>query len=223
MAQRLIRDFVADLRDAIDLPDPIVEFGALQVEPDQDGDLRPLFPGRAYAGTDFRAGPGVDRVEDLRALGFADGEVGTALCLDTLEHCEDPPQACRELHRVTADGGVCVLSSEMAFGIHASPSDYFRFTPEAFRSMLGRFDDVRAAGVGHPEFPVQVVGVGAKGRSLDTLDLAGLPSLVAEQARWEQARGRIRLGALQLPARDVAGALARELPRLARERLRGAR
>jgi len=28
----------------------------------------------------MRRGPGVDRVEDLRALSFADGEVGTALC-----------------------------------------------------------------------------------------------------------------------------------------------
>ena len=45
----------------------------------------------------MREGPGVDRVEDLRALSFRDGSVGTALCLDTLEHCADPPQACREL------------------------------------------------------------------------------------------------------------------------------
>ena len=79
MAQRLIRDFVGDLMRVLELPDPVVEFGALQVEADQDGDLRPLFAGRSYVGTDMREGPGVDRVEDLRALSFADGAVGTAL------------------------------------------------------------------------------------------------------------------------------------------------
>src|SRR3982074_329082 len=112
MAQPITRDFLSDLMAVVDLPEPIVEFGSLQVEAAQDGDLRPLFAGRDFTGTDFRPGPGVDRVEDLRALTFADGEVGTALCLDTLEHCEDPVQACRELARVVRpDGGVCVISS----------------------------------------------------------------------------------------------------------------
>ncbi len=105
VAQRLIFDFVADLTAAIDLPEPIVEFGSLQVEPDQPNDLRSLFAGREFVGTDLRPGPGVDRVEDLRALSFADGEIGTALCCDTLEHCADPLAACREMHRVLRDGG----------------------------------------------------------------------------------------------------------------------
>ena len=34
MAQRLIRDFVADLMRVLELPDPVVEFGAMQVEAD---------------------------------------------------------------------------------------------------------------------------------------------------------------------------------------------
>ncbi len=68
MAQRLIREFVEELSRAVELPDPIVEFGSMQVEADQDGDLRPLFPGRTFIGTDMREGPGVDRVEDLRSL-----------------------------------------------------------------------------------------------------------------------------------------------------------
>jgi SAM-dependent methyltransferase len=138
VAQPLIRAFVADLASAVELPDPVVEFGSLQVEPGQDGDLRPLFAGRPFTGTDMRTGPGVDRVEDLRALSFADGSIGTALCLDTLEHCEDPVAACRELARVTAPGGVCVISSVMLWGIHGYPSDYFRFTPEGLRSLLAR-------------------------------------------------------------------------------------
>src|SRR5258705_13922896 len=117
MAQQLIKEFVADVARVVELPDPIYDFGAMLVEADQDGDLRPLFPGRPYTGGDMRPGPGVDEVMDLRALPLADASVGTALCLDTLEHCEDPPQACRELTRVVADGGGCILASVMLFRI----------------------------------------------------------------------------------------------------------
>jgi SAM-dependent methyltransferase len=219
MAQQLIRDFLADLTRAVELPDPIVEFGSMQVEADQNGDFRPLFPGRDYTGTDMRQGPGVDRIEDLRALSYGDGDVGTALCLDTLEHCEDPPAACRELHRVVADGGVCVISSVMLFAIHGYPSDYFRFTPEAFRSLLRGFDDVWVAGIGDPHMPVQVVGVGAKGRELG-LSLDSFPSLVAEQRNWDESTGAVRMGIFMLPPAEVARSLVTQMPRLVRHSVR---
>jgi SAM-dependent methyltransferase len=218
MAQTLIRDFLSDLSQAVEMPEPIVEFGSLQVEAEQDGDMRPLFAGREFIGTDMRPGPGVDRVEDLRALTFGDGEVGTALCLDTLEHCEDPPAACRELHRVVADGGICVISSVLLFGIHAYPSDYFRFTPEGFRSLLGRFDDVWVAGIGDPGMPVQVVGVGAKGRKLD-LSVDRLPSLARAQEEWDQSVAGVRFGVFMVQPRDIAREVVRQAPRLVRQRL----
>jgi SAM-dependent methyltransferase len=223
MAQPLIRSFVADLAGMLELPDPVVEFGSLQVEADQDGDLRPLFRGRDYVGTDLREGPGVDRVEDLRALTFADGEVGTALCLDTLEHCEDPPRACRELARVTArDGGVCVISSVMLFGIHGYPNDYFRFTPEGFRALLSGFDDAWVAGVGHPDIPMQVIGVGMNGRRLD-LAFERFPSLVAAQRRLTDTTGKVPVGVFNYRPRELVRLLACESPRLVRERLRRGR
>lgn len=218
MAQDLIKRFVADVAAAVELPDPIYDFGSMLVEADQDGDLRPLFPGRSFTGVDMRPGPGVDEVMDLRALGLADGSVGTAICVDTLEHCEDPPQACRELTRVTADGGVCILSSVMLFGIHAYPSDYFRFTPEAFRAMLAGFDDVWAFGLGDPGIPTQVVAVAAKGRELG-LTLERLPSLAQAQATYDRAEGAVRIGPFDFTVRELLGPLARQAPRLARERL----
>lgn len=73
MAHQLLYDFVADLTGRMELPEPIVEFGSLQVEDGQPNDLRPLFANRKFIGTDFREGPGVDRVEDLRKLGFEAG------------------------------------------------------------------------------------------------------------------------------------------------------
>ena len=220
MAQPLIRAFVEELAGRLELPDPVVEFGAMQVEAEQDGDLRPLFAGRPYTGTDFRDGPGVDRVEDLRALSFADGSVGTALCLDTLEHCEDPPQACRELARVTSpNGGVCVISSVMLFGIHGYPNDYFRFTPEGFRSLLRGFEHVWVRGVGHPDIPMQVIGIGSNGRPLDFAPDA-FETLEAAQRRYEDRTGKVPVGVFNYPPGTLLRAIGREAPRLLREKLR---
>ncbi|MGI8413551.1 MAG: methyltransferase domain-containing protein [Solirubrobacteraceae bacterium] len=212
MAQQVIVDFVAELARVLELAQPIVEFGSLQVEPGQPNDLRPLFRGRDFIGTDMRPGLGVDRIEDLRSLSFADGKVGTALCLDTLEHCEDPLTACRELHRVLCDGGVCVISSVMLFPVHGYPQDYWRFTPEGFRLLLSQFDDVWVTGIGHPELPMQVVGVGAKGRRLGLSD-ERLRTIDQAQEWWSRAEGRVSFGIVQIPLRQLAATLAHQLPR----------
>ncbi len=85
MAQPLIRAFLAELARAIELPDPVVEFGALQVEPDQDGELRPLFAGRLFTGTD---GPSCSAWADWASPATA--RAAPRCGLDTLEPCEDP-------------------------------------------------------------------------------------------------------------------------------------
>jgi SAM-dependent methyltransferase len=218
VAHPLLYGVVADLVAEGSLPDPVVEFGSMQVEPGQPNDLRPLFAGRPFIGTDFREGPGVDRVEDLRKLSFADGEIGTALCLDTLEHCADPLAAVRELHRVVSpNGGVCLITSVMLMGIHGYPNDYWRFTPEGFRLLLERFDDVDVASMGDPEAPFWVFGIGTRGRQL-AVRLSDLPSLAASQAEYERAEGKLKLGPFRYSLRQLAGELRGELPRVLRER-----
>jgi SAM-dependent methyltransferase len=219
MAQQLIIDIVAELAALLEFPEPIVEFGSLQVEPGQPNDLRPMFAGRRFIGTDLRPGAGVDRVEDLRSLTFSDGEVGTALCLDTLEHCEDPLAACRELHRVVRDDGLCVVSSVMLFPVHGYPNDYWRFTPEGMRVLLASFDHVWVAGIGHPELPMQVVGVASKDTSLELSDQA-LRTVRDAQSGWDRAEGRISFGVVQLPVRQTLATVARQLPRAASQRIR---
>jgi SAM-dependent methyltransferase len=218
VAQQLIYDFVAELTRTVELPEPIVEFGSLQVEDGQANDLRALFAGREFVGTDMRPGPGVDRIEDLRALSLKDGEVGTALCLDTLEHCADPLTACRELHRVVGDGGLCVISSVMFFPVHGYPQDYWRFTPSGMALLLESFDDVWSGGVGHPDLPMQVVAVAAKG--VDGRAPRSFQSLQRAQREWDRAEGRVRIGLLHVPLKELARTLAGEVPRAAAQRAR---
>ena len=88
------------------LPEPVGDFGALQVDGRDNIDMRPLFPGKRFIGFDFRGGAGVDVVADLERIGLADASLGTILCLDTLEHVEDPRAAVSELSRVLAPGGL---------------------------------------------------------------------------------------------------------------------
>ena len=51
----------------------------------------------------------------------------------------------------------------MNFGIHDYPLDYWRFTPEAFRSLLKDFNQSFIDIAGDITFPHTVVGVGFKG------------------------------------------------------------
>jgi len=103
--------------------------------------LRPLFEKHRveYVGCDMYPGPGVDRVENLHRLSIETESVGTALCLETLEHVEDCRAAVEEIFRVLKPGGLAVISSGMKEIIHPSPSDYWRFTPEGFESLMRQF------------------------------------------------------------------------------------
>lgn len=185
--RRHVKEFVSIVAAELDLQGPIFEFGALQV-PGQEGaaDLREFFPGREYVGCDMRPGPGVDRVLDLHGLDVADASVGSVLSLDTLEHVEYPRRAMREMHRVLAPGGLVVISSVMNFPIHAYPADYWRFTPEAFRSLLQEFDEQVVAAAGEETFPHTVVGIGAKGATLPQTEIER--ALAQWSQRWVNPR-----------------------------------
>jgi SAM-dependent methyltransferase len=123
-------------------------------------DLRPLFPGRKYVGADMRMGPGVDVVLDLHRIDLPDNTVGTVLTLETFEHVRDVQQAMKELKRILKKDGTIIISSLMNFPIHEHPSDYWRFTPEAFKSLLDGFGSIIVESVGDQRFPHTVVGIG---------------------------------------------------------------
>ncbi len=48
--------------------EPLYEFGAYRVQGTPEEDLRPLFEGMEYIGSDMREGPGVDQVLDLHDI-----------------------------------------------------------------------------------------------------------------------------------------------------------
>jgi SAM-dependent methyltransferase len=177
-----IKDFVSIVANTIPIKEPIYEFGSLQVAGQESfADLRPLFPGLEYVGADMREGIGVDKVLDLHDIALPSESVGTVLCLDTLEHVEYPHKALEEIQRILKPDGMVVISSVMCFPIHDYPYDYWRFTPEAFRSILKPFSHSFIGFAGEENFPHTVVGIGFKGTVSKLSELNG---------RYEEWQGR---------------------------------
>jgi len=167
-----IKEFVKIVADTLPIPEPIYEFGSLQV-PGQESfaDLRPIFGGKEYVGCDLQEGSGVDRILNLHDIDFPSETAGTVLMLDTLEHVELVRKATEEAHRILKPDGILVISSVMKFPIHDFPYDYWRFTPEAFKSLLEPFASSFVDFAGVQQFPHTVVGLGFKSSvSKDCLD-----------------------------------------------------
>src|SRR4030042_5264853 len=135
-----VKALIAYITSKIDFQEPIVEIGSYQVE-GQEGfaDIRPLFPNKQFLGCDMRRGPGVDRIENLEKLSFADESVGTIIMLDTIEHVAPIHRSMQEVNRVLINGGWGVMSSVMDFGIHSYPEDYWRFTPKGIEYLMKDF------------------------------------------------------------------------------------
>lgn len=217
----VVREFVQDCAELFEVREPVVEIGARPADGQEAAAyLRDLFPGRAYIGCDIQEGPNVDRIEDIHALSFEDGSVGTVVCVEVLEHVADPIRAVQEIHRVLAPGGVAILTSVMFMPIHAHPWDFWRFTPEGFAKLLEPFETSLAFGYGFDLLPEGVHGVGVKG-PWDGLTLDRLPRSKAAVDAWGKGdRHRVDFGPIRMSVPNLWRRTLRETARLARDRLR---
>jgi SAM-dependent methyltransferase len=158
-----VKDYLVKIISRFPLLEPIYEIGSYRVEGQEEfADLRPFFPGKVYVGCDMRPGLGVDRIEDVQCLKSRSNSVGTILIFDTLEHVENVHRAMEEIYRILKPGGMVIMSSVMNFPIHDYPSDYWRFTPEAFELLLKRFEVHEVEFDGGPAFPEGIYGFGIK-------------------------------------------------------------
>ena len=97
-----------------------------------------FFPNRLAIDIDPKRKP--DIVGDAHALPFKDGEFGTILCTEVLEHLHSPRVAIAEMHRVLTRGGMLILSTRFVYPLHDVPGDYWRFTKYGLRELFKEWE-----------------------------------------------------------------------------------
>ncbi len=80
-----------------------------------------------YVGVDLD-NPDADLQGSVESLPVPDGSFQVVLCTQVLEHCSDPAQAVRELHRAVAPGGRVLASTHGVYVYHPAPDDLWRWT-----------------------------------------------------------------------------------------------
>jgi SAM-dependent methyltransferase len=107
-----------------------------------EGRYKDFFDHTRYVGLDLAVGDaawdytGLDSVGDLRELPFSKDSFDAAICVQTLEHVNDPFQVISEIGRVLKPGGHFYLSAPMSWHQHQKPHDFFRYTSFGFRHLL---------------------------------------------------------------------------------------
>lgn len=213
---QFLRGVARAMVESFDLPDPVLEIGSYQVAGQEDLiNLRGLFPGRPYTGTDFRPGPGVDLVANVEDLPLPSHSVGTVLAFSVFEHVKRFWRGFDEVFRVLRPDGVLLVSTPFYFHVHAYPHDYWRFTPEAFDSLLENYP-TRVLGWHGPERrPLNVWAAAFREKAAAPTDtqLAQYRTLLSRYAREPMSLGRrfrYRLGRMLCGRRPFAPHLDRE-------------
>lgn len=75
---------------------------------------------------------------DGRVMPFGDGLFDCALCIEVLEHSEEPELLVAEMARVLRPGGTLLLTVPWSARQHHLPHDYHRFSRGRLQALLGQ-------------------------------------------------------------------------------------
>ena len=113
-----------------------------------------------YTTTDCLKYPGVDEVSDIHKLTEVFGEeiYDFVICIDVLEHIQQPWIAVRQLWSVLKPGGTLLLSTPFNFHLHgnANTPDFWRLSADGLAFLLSHeagFLKVNITSIGHVKFP----------------------------------------------------------------------
>jgi SAM-dependent methyltransferase len=109
----------------------------------------------------MRPVPSADVILNLHDLDLPSETVGTYFVW-ILWNMLSVPKAVEEAYRILKPEGILIMSSIMAFHIHAYPADYWRFSSKAIRSLSKPFETSFVDFAGKFYFPQTIIGVGFK-------------------------------------------------------------
>jgi SAM-dependent methyltransferase len=94
------------------------------------------FPAATWVTTDLFGGDGVQIVGDLHSLHLVTGQrFDGVFCPAVLEHVERPWVAMYSMGQLLRPGGLLFVQTHQTFPLHGYPSDHFRFSTAAMRTM----------------------------------------------------------------------------------------
>ena len=87
-------------------------------------------------GLDVLPFPGVNIIDNAESLAcIANNSIGTVLCIDMMEHTQEPWKVPQAILRVLHKKGVAVFTVPFLLGIHCI-KDYWRLTPEGLKQLI---------------------------------------------------------------------------------------
>jgi len=105
----------------------------------------------SYRILNLEPGPGVDICGDVHDASVLDpNSIDSILIFNVLEHCYAPWKAIENIHTWLKPGGKCFAMVPNAIRLHATPMDYWRPLPDAFKWMFQCFSEYQLFIYGNP-------------------------------------------------------------------------
>lgn len=155
--RKQVNEIVKIVAESLPKKIKVLEIGSLIVPGQENLSVRKYFPDAEYIGIDMQEGNGVDIV--INCIDYClnhENEFDLILCLDMLEHAKYPYNVVDRAKDALNPDGLLLVTSVFNFPIHEYPNDYWRFTPECFKMLLG--GNSRINKIGSELMPHTVVG-----------------------------------------------------------------